>query len=94
MVASDVGGNREIIEEGANGLLFAEGDAAACERHLRALASNSDMRATMGARARAWALANGSLQRMADAYEALYRLPGNAGAAASHVMPGMDGSRG
>ena len=76
IVASDVGGNSEIVNDGVTGLLFPAGDVDSCAEHLRALANSPGLRDRMGRQARLWAFEHASLQTMANAYEMLYR--GNA----------------
>lgn len=73
IVASDVGGNGEIVNNGSSGLLFEAGDEKACARHLEVLALCSEQRHELGAKGRAWALAHASTKAMADAYEGIYR---------------------
>lgn len=51
-VASDVGGNRYLLENGVSGLLFPAGDREALRAHLRRLLGDSAKRASLGAAAR------------------------------------------
>ncbi|TSC80398.1 MAG: group 1 glycosyl transferase [Candidatus Peregrinibacteria bacterium Gr01-1014_25] len=51
-VASDVGGNRFLIENDVSGLLFPAGDRAALAAHLRRLADDPVKRIALGAAAR------------------------------------------
>ena len=73
IVASNVGGNGEIVIDEVSGKLFPPGDINSCATCLHALAASPDLRERLGTRARHWALENASMQTMADAYEALYR---------------------
>lgn len=73
IVATAVGGNPEIVEDGRNGLIVPPGDAAALTAALVALLTDSPRRAAMGEAARHWALANGSVEAMAERYQAVYR---------------------
>ena len=53
LVASDLGGIREIVEDGVTGCLVPAGDARAVASALRALVVNPDLRLEQGARAAA-----------------------------------------
>lgn len=72
-VATDVGGNREIVSDGRTGLVVPPADPAALADAMLALAGDAARREMLGAAARHWALAHGSLAAMADAYGRLYR---------------------
>jgi glycosyltransferase involved in cell wall biosynthesis len=48
VVATSVGGNKELIEDGVNGFIVIPGDAADLEAKLRILISDEDLRKTMG----------------------------------------------
>ena len=81
-VATDVGGNREAIQEGLSGYLVPSGDAAGIARRLIELLTDDALRARMaeGARARSRRF---SLEETQRATEALYdRLLASKGAAA------------
>lgn len=51
-VASDVGGNRYLIQNGVSGFLFPAGDRDALQSHLRRLMEDPDKRASLGLKAR------------------------------------------
>jgi glycosyltransferase involved in cell wall biosynthesis len=72
IVATDVGGNREIIQDQVTGLLVEHGNPASFANALARLAESTALRAQFGTRARAWATANASLETMAERYERLY----------------------
>lgn len=72
IVATDVGGNREIVEHDRSGLLVASQDASAMTASLVRLVDDPALRERMGAHARQWALQNGSIDAMGAAYRALY----------------------
>lgn len=73
IIASDVGGNSEIVTDGVTGKIFPPGDIDYCANQLQELAASSVLRERMGTKARSWALEHASLQTMATAYEMLYR---------------------
>lgn len=79
VLASDVEGNRSLIEHGVTGLLFgtAQELAAQAER----LVENADLRARLGAAGRRRVAQEYPPHREADAYVALYRSLGVAAAA-------------
>lgn len=72
IVATDVGGNGEIVVEGRNGRLVPPGDPAAFAQGVAMLLADPHLAARMGAAGHAWAAAHGSLRAMAARYEALY----------------------
>ncbi|MBI3331804.1 glycosyltransferase family 4 protein [Candidatus Peregrinibacteria bacterium] len=51
-IASDVGGNRFLIQNGVSGFLFPAGDRAALSAHLKRLIDDSSKRSSMGEAAR------------------------------------------
>jgi len=71
-LASRVGGNPEVIEEGRSGLLFEAGDSEALAAHLKTLALDAKWRRQLGENARQRADAGFSLQRMLQNYERMY----------------------
>lgn len=73
IVATDVGGNREIVHEGHTGRLVPAGDPAALANALLALLRDPAAARAMGLSARAWVEAEGSLEAMAARYAALYQ---------------------
>jgi len=72
IVATDVGGNREIVRDGHNGKLIAPGDPVALAAALRTLLESPEAAARMGRAGRDWVLAEGSFRTMALRYERLY----------------------
>jgi len=72
-VASAVGGNPEIVHDGADGLLFPSGDLAELTRCLRRLLADAELRRRFGATARDKVLKDFALDGMIARYEALYR---------------------
>lgn len=73
IVASRVGGMKEILSDGKTALLFEAGDAAALAAHLDALASDAALGARLGESARTRAREGYGIDTMADAYAKLYR---------------------
>lgn len=73
VVATDVGGNGEIVRHGRNGLLVPPRQPEALASALVLLLRQQQLAADMGRAGRGWALAETSLQAMATRYEALYR---------------------
>jgi PEP-CTERM/exosortase A-associated glycosyltransferase len=54
VVASDVGGHRELIQHGRNGLLFKAGDVSALTRELTRILDDSDLRHSVQREGRLW----------------------------------------
>jgi glycosyltransferase involved in cell wall biosynthesis len=72
VIASDAGGNPELVSDGSTGLLFPSGDAEALAVGLARLAENAALRSELGARAAAlirerFSLADAA-RRMAEIY--------------------------
>lgn len=72
VVASRVGGNPELIEDGRTGLLFTAGDSASLAAQINILA-DCDLRHRLGSAARESAIRLFSLDRMVGNYRNLYR---------------------
>lgn len=81
IVATDVGGNHEIVRDGINGKLVAAGDTSALANALLGMLANADAMLAMGKAGRGWALSEASFRTMAGRYERLY-------AGAAHGMIG------
>lgn len=73
IVATDVGGNREIVVDGRNGLLVPPSRADAIADAFAALLRDPARAAALGATGRDWALREASIATMAARYESLYR---------------------
>ncbi len=71
-VASRVGGNPEVIEEGRSGLLFEAGDSEGLAAHLKTLALDATWRRQLGDNARQRVETAFSLQRMLQNYAQMY----------------------
>lgn len=74
IVATDVGGNAEIVAEGRNGRLVPPQDDAALADALLTMLADADRAAGMGAAGRAWAFGEASLEAMAARYARLYAI--------------------
>jgi len=73
VVASDVGGLRELIRDGETGLLFKAGSAAALEDRFEQLLSGRVEAATIGVNAREHVIARRQWRHMAQRYDDAYR---------------------
>jgi glycosyltransferase involved in cell wall biosynthesis len=73
VIASDVGGLREVVEDDRSGIIVARQDPAALASAIARLAESADLRARMGGAARARAVASYSMERMAARTLELYR---------------------
>lgn len=72
IVATEVGGNAEIVRDGVNGRLVPAGDSVRMMTTLRELIEDPALRARLGQAGREWALREGSFTTMAKRYDALY----------------------
>jgi glycosyltransferase involved in cell wall biosynthesis len=73
VVATDVGGLREVVDDGATGFLAPAKDDAALAGHILRLAADADLRRRMGLAGRERAKQNFDEPRMAEDYGRLYR---------------------
>ena len=73
LVASDVGGHRELIRDGDNGILFPAGDVAALAAVLARVLGAGDQWPAMRARARAFVEEERSWDRSVARYREVYR---------------------
>lgn len=72
IVATDVGGNADIVRDGVNGRLVAPGDAAALASVLHELCADVERAERMGCAGREWVMTEGSFRTMAMRYECIY----------------------
>ena len=72
VIATDVGGNADLVSHGDTGLVVPADDLGALTQALRQLAGAPDTAAAMGRRGRELAQSRFSLQSMIDRYHALY----------------------
>lgn len=73
IVATEVGGNGEIIKSGRTGQLVPPGDADALAEAMLQLLREPHRASAYGRAARSWVERHGSLEAMADRYERLYQ---------------------
>ena len=73
IIASNVGGAAEVIEDGKSGFLIPPADADALAEKLIILANNEQLRHNIGKQARKRIVKNYSLRKQALALEGLYR---------------------
>lgn len=71
-IASNVGGIPEVVNDGADGVLVAPGDAHALADALRRLLDDAELRLSMGRKARERARASFGLDHFREAHVALY----------------------
>ena len=72
VVAADVGGIADVIDDRVDGYLLPGTDSAAWQRTVTALLDDPGLRARLGAAARHSVAARFTIERMTDAYVALY----------------------
>ena len=72
VVASDVGGNPEIVNDGIDGLLFPSGNVEALASQLQSLLTNADRRAQLARGGRERVLHSFTIDAMISRYETLY----------------------
>lgn len=75
IVATDVGGNAEIVRDGINGLVVPARDATALADAIVALLTDPARAEAMGRAGRDWILTHGSTQVMAAKYAEVYGVP-------------------
>jgi glycosyltransferase involved in cell wall biosynthesis len=73
VVATDVGGVPDVVDEGESGFLVAPGDTEALAERLELLARDPERRASMGAAGRERVLRRYAVERLVDDVDALYR---------------------
>jgi glycosyltransferase involved in cell wall biosynthesis len=73
VLASDVGGNREIIQDGRSGLLFRSEDERGATDQLVRLTADADLRRALGVAAIERVREQFSIAAMLQRYEGLYR---------------------
>ena len=73
VIATNVGGNPEIIEDNVNGFLVPSRDSKALADKISILVMNSELRTKMGMKALQTAINKFSLKSMIDGYQKLYQ---------------------
>ena len=73
VIATDVGGNSEIVKNGENGILIESGDAKTIAKAIMLLYENSEKRKRMGENGRKTVLENFSVEAMVSKHEQMYR---------------------
>ena len=73
VIATDVGGNGEIVQQGITGILIQAATGEKFSKAISFLIASEKLRQEMSQNAIAWAQANGSIEQMAAAYSELYR---------------------
>lgn len=73
LVATDVGGNPEVVKHGETGLLVPVDDGPALQAALRTCLADAALRERLGAAAEAFVVRNASLQKMAEVYGQFYQ---------------------
>lgn len=71
-IATDVGGNPELVSHGHEGFLFSPSDVSQLAAYVEQISENGALRAQFSAAARQRAISQFSLDRMMDAYTNLY----------------------
>ena len=72
IIATDVGGNSEIIRDGETGRLVPPGDPLVLAKAMLSLLGDPSQARALGKSARAWVEQHGSLDAMAGSYARLY----------------------
>lgn len=72
IIATDVGGNAEIVKTDINGILVGAGNAEAMANAIIKLARDGELRVAMGKRGREWVMTSGTIEVMAKRYAELY----------------------
>ena len=72
VLASDVGGNPEVVVNGESGILFAAGDDRTLAQSLDLLSSDGGIRSRLASRGRSRVQQHFSLKSMVQAYEQMY----------------------
>ena len=72
VVATDVGGNREVVRHSETGFLVPRGNPEALAEAIVALVQDPDTALAMGQRAKEWVVTQFSLAKMVHEYQSLY----------------------
>jgi PEP-CTERM/exosortase A-associated glycosyltransferase len=74
IIASDIGGHRELIQDGYNGLLFKPGNIDSLLEKLNRLLDEPGLRNHLGVRALEWVHRNRSWEKTTSAYSGIYSM--------------------
>jgi glycosyltransferase involved in cell wall biosynthesis len=72
VVASSVGGHRELLRHGQTGILFEPGNLSSLVQALDRVLADGDLRTRMAAHAREWVLANRTWKKTTAGYSEIY----------------------
>ena len=72
LVASDIGGHRELIQHGRTGLLFPAGNTQALAEALERLVNNQALRHDLGKQGKIWARQQRSWDKTTAVYSDIY----------------------
>lgn len=73
VIASDVGGHRELVEQGRTGFLFKAGDVDDLVRVLEKVLEDEDLRRTIAKGGEEWVRRERSWEKVTRAYQEVYR---------------------
>lgn len=73
VVVTDVGGNRELVDDGVNGFVVPEWDEERFVDRVAFLVADEERRSSMGAAGREKVLSGHALSAVAERYESIYR---------------------
>jgi glycosyltransferase involved in cell wall biosynthesis len=80
LLASDIGGHREMVRDGLNGLFFESENVEDLAAKCRLLITDGTLRRNLGLRARTWVEENRNWNVLTEHYLSLYaRLAANGG---------------
>lgn len=72
VIASDVGGHRELVEDGETGVLFPAGDVGALASAMERLLADTQARIDLGQRAKTWVSQNRTWEKTTALYGDVY----------------------
>jgi PEP-CTERM/exosortase A-associated glycosyltransferase len=73
LIASDIGGHREMIEDGINGLLFRSDDTTDLTSRCRTLIQDPQLRVALGSQARQWVIKHRDWDMLVERYIECYQ---------------------
>jgi glycosyltransferase involved in cell wall biosynthesis len=73
ILATDVGGNKQVVKHGANGLLVKHGDVASLYNSIKELITNEGMRKEFGSKSYDLFTNNFTIKKMIKEYETIYQ---------------------